>query len=75
MSEIELTYGGTGANPEAGLAPLMVPYAEQQIRALCLVAAAARYSQQDSEWKEDYIRGLAIRWRQWIHSGKGEWDG
>ena len=70
MSETEATYSGTGANPEAGLAPQVVPYAEQQIRALCLVVAATTARRLCGKV---YLELAAVQWRKFI--AEGNWDG
>ena len=60
MSENSPPYG-TGAN---GDLPRAIPYAEQQIRALCLLAAA-HFESNMVEWR-------AKQWRKFI--AEGNWD-
>ena len=74
MSENSPPYG-TGTNSEL---PRAVPYAEQQIRALCLVAAANRWMAgatpafRAGQTFTETVQDLAVKWRKFI--AEGNWD-
>ena len=75
----ERTYPGFGTNEGARFAPQFVPYAEQQIRALCLIAAVNAADSnhrlmpdlkglQEAEW----IRSMARDFRVLV--AEGGWE-
>ena len=68
MSENSPPYG-TGANSDANSDLLRaVPYAEQQIRALCLLAAVITWT----KCPECEPHCYAVDYRKWI--AEGRWD-